>query len=65
MTLGGHGAWGSVPVPCYGSTGLEFGDVTLSPNFQPLEIGADYVLAVVRDADEVETVALYRIRGGV
>lgn len=39
-------------------------NVTLPANSQPLEIGADYVLAVARDADGLETVVLYRLRGG-
>ena len=39
-------------------------DVTLPADFQPLEIGSDYVLAVTRDADGVETIVLLRLLGG-
>ncbi|MEP6835400.1 MAG: 6-bladed beta-propeller [Gemmatimonas sp.] len=35
--------------------------LTIPGNFEPQEIGSDYVLGVARDGDGVETVAMYRI----
>jgi hypothetical protein len=37
------------------------GDVTMPARFLPTEIGADYVLGIARDADNVETVVMYRV----
>lgn len=48
----------------FGRDGAWMCDVTMPADFQPYEIGADYVLAVARDADGVETVVLHRLRGG-
>jgi hypothetical protein len=39
-------------------------NVVLPAYFQPMEIGLDYVLAVTRDDDGVETVVLHRLSGG-
>lgn len=44
--------------------GVWLNDVTLPANFKPLEIGADYLLAVARNTDDVETVVLHRLVGG-
>ena len=45
-------------------TGAWLCDVELPANFSPMEIGPDYVLAVVRDEDDVETVVLHALLGG-
>ena len=39
-------------------------DVTMPARFAPKEIGADYVLGVARDDDNVEAVVMYRLLGG-
>ena len=39
--------------------GVWLGDVTRPADFQPFDVGADYVLGVARDADDVETVVEY------
>ena len=59
-------AWGSAAYHGlrFGRDGGWLSDVTLPADFQPLEIGADYVLAVTRDADDVETVVLHQLGGG-
>jgi hypothetical protein len=42
----------------YNAQGAWIADCTLPPHFAPAEIGADYVLGISRDADDVERVTL-------
>ncbi len=39
-------------------------EITLPTDFQPFDVGTDYVLGVLRDADGVESVVQYRLYGG-
>ena len=48
----------------FNPSGRWLGDVTMPPRFVPTDIGSDYVLGVSRDADDVETVTLYRLTTG-
>ncbi len=62
----GAGALNTTPlVPSIWSVfdpaGRWLGDVTMPARFQPRDIGADYVLGMVLDADGVESIALYRL----
>ena len=62
----GAGALNTTPlVPSIWSVfdpaGRWLGDVTMPARFQPSDIGADYVLGMVLDADGVESIALYRL----
>ena len=41
--------------------GRWLGDVTMPARFLPRDIGADYVLGTALDADNVETVVMYRL----
>lgn len=42
-------------------TGTMVAQITIPGNFEPQEIGSDYVLGIKRNGDGVETVAMYRI----
>lgn len=42
-------------------TGRLLGTLRLPRNFEVFEIGADYVLGLARDDNDVETVELYRL----
>ncbi len=62
----GAGALNTTPlVPSIWSVfdpaGRWLGDVTMLARFQPRDIGADYVLGTVLDADGVQSIALYRL----
>jgi hypothetical protein len=48
----------------FDGTGRWLCDVTMPARFLPKEIGRDYVLGVARDADDGETVVMYRLIGG-
>lgn len=48
----------------FGDDGAWLGDVTLPARFQPHDIGADYVVGIARDADDVQTLVHYRLRAG-
>lgn len=58
--------WRSNPVPSdwsiYDQQGLWIADCRLPARFAPGEIGADYVIGVTRDADDVERATLFRLR---
>jgi hypothetical protein len=45
----------------FDASGRWLGDVALPSRFTPKEIGADYVLGIGRDADDVPHVLMYRI----
>lgn len=55
----------TLPVPTswrvFDREGRWLGAVTMPANFNPLDIGSDYVLGLWRDADDVEHVRLYRL----
>ena len=58
-----------LPVPDRGTTwsvldrnGAWRADIDLPPRFRLVEAGSDYVAGVLRDADDVESVVVYRIR---
>jgi hypothetical protein len=55
----GRSQWG-----VYDSGGRYLGGVTMPEGFQPLEIGADYVLGVLKDDVDVEHVRLYGLLAG-
>src|SRR5688572_23269160 len=46
----------------FDSIGVWLGDVTLPAEFQPFEIGTDYVVGAARDADGLETLVVYGLR---
>ncbi len=48
----------------FDADGRWLGDVDMPARFQPTDIGQDYVLGVARNADDVPTVALYRLLQG-
>ena len=45
----------------FSPAGVWLGRVELPASFTPLEIGADYVAGLWRDADDVEFVRFYRL----
>lgn len=45
----------------FNTDGTWLGTVTMPARFNPMDIGADYVLGLWRDADDVEHVRLYRL----
>jgi hypothetical protein len=58
-----EGAWGVSTWSVFDTNGRWVSDVKMPPRFHPTDIGADYVLGVVRDDDGVATIAMYRLRG--
>jgi 6-bladed beta-propeller protein len=54
----------SGPLRCsvFAGDGTWLSDIVLPPRFRPFEVGADYVIGVSLDGDDVERVTLYRIR---
>ena len=53
----------SVATTIFDSVGRIVGNVTLPPHFTPTEVGADFVLGVWTDANDVEHLRLYRLHG--
>ena len=45
----------------FDARGVWLGDVTMPARFSPLDVGADYVLGVMRDDDGVQTVVRYSL----
>ena len=60
-SFGGSSSTDATEWSVFNPSGRWLGDVTMPPRFIPTDIGPDYVLGVSRDADDVETVALYRL----
>jgi hypothetical protein len=67
----GHLWVASPPIPSqreswavFDASGRRVGAVTMPPRFTSQEIGADYVLGVARDEDDVEYVRMYGLRRG-
>jgi hypothetical protein len=56
-------AWGVSTWSVFDSAGRWVSDVKMPPRFRPYDIGADYILGVQRDADDVQLVAMYRLTG--
>ena len=44
-------------------TGQLRAEVTMPPKFRPYDIGADFVLGVIRDDLDVERIHMYRLHG--
>jgi hypothetical protein len=48
----------------FDESGAWLGDVTLPARFMPHDIGADYVVGIARDEDDVQHLVHYRLRAG-
>ena len=51
----------SAQVTVFDREGRFTGTVTLPPHFTPTDIGADFILGVWTDMDDIEHIRLYRV----
>jgi hypothetical protein len=58
-----EGAWGVSTWSIFDASGRWVSDVRMPARFRPYDIGADYILGVQRDDDDVPLVAMYRLIG--